>query len=786
MTIRIRRPKIGVTLRLFLLFASVGLIPISFMSFYTYWQINRQVAFEVENNLTNVGLRLRDDVGRSIVDIVDVARSVAGDPVFANETATPDDIEREMRRIREDLPMIRGLYLLRGREVLAASGPPVFVSGDVEILEFSSDSLHVASPRAFPDNQYPALLVSVPVNPRSGTAPTALLVALGTESLSDAAMLVRIGETGRAYIVDGSGRIVAGPKGTALFEPFAGEAVSRRVTNVGEGIIHYVNELGEPHIAFIAQVPNEEGVVPNGLRILITYREDEAYLVADQIGNSIGLAIIMILAATSLFSFALSQTITRPIKEIIRGTERIGAGDFSREITVRSRDEIGELARSFNRMAWELAASHQFMENYNRELERQVRERSQKLEESEKKYRMVVEGSGDGWTILDESLTIRFANEQLGRMLGKSPRRLAGMSLSAFLSAEDNARVREAVRRVLVEAASPLMLSFEVDGSGERRFVLEATFSAIPTDEGQDRVIAHLVDQTELMVLAGEKERLQLELMERSKHSQIGIMTEGLFHNLNNPLQALIGILKVVSQDIHQALAGQGRETGDSAADGEPQIVRDVDEAYAVARRLSDQVKNLLMKIRNESRRKVEDIDINRVIEAEVAFLEADLFFKHKVIKRLALSDSLPTLPGVYSDLSQSFVNIILNAVDAMRDADHRELAISTVLEKKKIRVAFHDTGKGIDEGHLPHIFDPFFTTKHETQQGTGLGLFTVDFLLKPYRVTYRVTSRPGDTTFALLFPLKGLSGKKEDTFVDTRKTRKPTDKKRGVQGRPQ
>jgi signal transduction histidine kinase len=303
------------------------------------------------------------------------------------------------------------------------------------------------------------------------------------------------------------------------------------------------------------------------------------------------------------------------------------------------------------------------------------------------------------------------------------------------------------------------MLSFEVAGSGERPLILEATFSAIPADEPEGRVIAHLVDQTELILLAGEKERLQLELMERSKHSQIGIMTEGLFHNLNNPLQALIGILKVVSQDIQQALTDPDRTKppGDSAADGVPEIVHDVDEAYAVARRLSDQVKNLLMKIRNESKRKVEDLNLNRIIEAEVAFLEADLFFKHKVIKKLVLSDSLPTLPGVYSDISQSFVNIILNAVDAMRESEHRQLTITTSLEKKKIKVAFQDTGKGVDEVHLPHIFDPFFTTKHETQQGTGLGLFTVDFLLKPYKVAYRVTSTPGDTSFVLLFPVKGL-----------------------------
>jgi len=428
---------------------------------------------------------------------------------------------------------------------------------------------------------------------------------------------------------------------------------------------------------------------------------------------------------------------------------------------VRSTDEIGELARSFNRMAWELSAYRGFMENYNRELERQVRERSQKLEDSERKYRMVVEGSGDGWTILEEDLTVTFANDTLARMLGLRPGKLAGKNLAEFLAVPEEARVRAAVARVVDRDASPLALTFEAGSPGERPVAFSATFSAMPADTPEGRVIAHLVDQTELMELAGQKERLQAELMERSKHSQIGIMTEGLFHNLNNPLQGLISLLKVVTQDIGAALGVGGAAARSGPVDGQ-QLIHDTKDAYAIALRLSEQVKDLLTKIRNESRRKIEDLDINRIIEAEVAFLEADLFFKHKVEKRLVLSEKLPTVPGVYSDLSQSFVNLILNATDAMRSAHERRLTITTALEKRKIAVTFHDTGAGIDEASLPHIFEPIFTTNHPNEQATGLGLFTVDFLLKPYGVTYRVVSRPGDTSITLLFPAAGLREKKE------------------------
>ncbi len=336
MAIRIKRPRIGITLRFFLLFASVGLIPIGFMSFYAFWQINRQVAFDVENNLTNVGLRFRDDVSRTIDEATRIDESIAADPVFTDGRARRADIEREMERIRDEFPQIRGLYLLKGREVLSSSGPRVFVSGDPGILDFSTAAPYVSAPRPFPDNVNPAFLVSVPVKTGPGAMPTVLVAAVDARALMDAARLVRIGETGRAYVLDDSGTIVAGPDAAGLFVPFADEAVTRRIATVGEGIIHYtVHTADGPdlrHIAFVASVPEGERPSPRGLRVLVTYGEDEAYLVADQIGDSIGLALIMILAATSLFSFLLSRTITRPIREISRGTERIRAGDFSRDI----------------------------------------------------------------------------------------------------------------------------------------------------------------------------------------------------------------------------------------------------------------------------------------------------------------------------------------------------------------------------------------------------------------------------------------------------------------------
>ncbi len=755
------RPKISITIKLFFLFVSIGLIPIVFMSFYTFWQINRQAALEVENTLTDIGLRLKNDADRSIGETYRSVALLAQDPVFADEKAARSVVEREMVKVREVSPDIMGLFLLKGGQAFAVGGSPAFFMGGADFTGFSGTFPRITSPQKFPGIEQPAFLIALPVGRKTGSVPVTLLAAVGDQGLTEMTKLVQIGETGRAFIVDGSGLIVAGPDGTPLFTPFSDGAVTKRIMTIGEGIIHYVDRQNRPYIAFITTISGVQDAGPKELKVVISYREDEAYLVAGQIRKSFGFAIVIILVVTSLVSIALSGAIARPIKEIIRGTDRIGRGDFSQQITVRSQDEIGDLAQSFNRMAGELRTSREFIENYNRQLEQQVRERSRELEESERKYRMVVEGSGDAWTILDGSLVIQFANGMMGEFLGMDPTSLVGRSFLEFVSPTYEERIRQAIADVIGSHVSPVAVECEMRAEDAKRIMFEATLSAISNGASKGQVIAHLVDKTQLLALASEKEKLQLELMERSKHSQIGIMTEGLFHNLNNPLQALIGILKVVHQDVERELTEEGKLPVESLVGRRKDLIGDVNDAYTVALRLSDQVKNLLLKIRNESRRKIEDLDINGIIEAEVAFLEADLFFKHKIAKTLILSESLPRLPGVHSDVSQSFVNIVLNAVDAMRTSERRELTIETSLSKKKIKVTFHDTGTGIDSEHIPHIFDPFFTTKGQKGQGTGLGLFTVDFLLKPYDVRYEVKSAPGDTSFTILFPARGLKPKR-------------------------
>ncbi len=146
----------------------------------------------------------------------------------------------------------------------------------------------------------------------------------------------------------------------------------------------------------------------------------------------------------------------------------------------------------------------------------------------------------------------------------------------------------------------------------------------------------------------------------------------------------------------------------------------------------------------------------------ELKFLEADLYYKHNIQKYYELSDSLPLIRGIYSDFSQSFINIIRNAIDAMLDSQEKELKIRSYHDHQNIYIEVTDTGCGIKEEDKPKIFEPYFSTKPirangKEPVGTGLGLHMVKLLLEPYKANITFSSRPGQTTFTIAIPYQEL-----------------------------
>jgi len=111
----------------------------------------------------------------------------------------------------------------------------------------------------------------------------------------------------------------------------------------------------------------------------------------------------------------------------------------------------------------------------------------------------------------------------------------------------------------------------------------------------------------------------------------------------------------------------------------------------------------------------------------------------------------------VPDQLTQVFINILMNAVDSLEDKPGT-IWVTTSVNDRRLLVSIRDTGKGIQPDDLGKIFEPFFTTK-EVGKGTGLGLWVSYGIVKNFGGDIEVTSEPGKgSTFTVIFPMKGRS----------------------------
>jgi signal transduction histidine kinase len=242
---------------------------------------------------------------------------------------------------------------------------------------------------------------------------------------------------------------------------------------------------------------------------------------------------------------------------------------------------------------------------------------------------------------------------------------------------------------------------------------------------------------------AVEKE-LQFQIFNKGKLAEVGQLVAGIVHNLKNPLNSLVASTLLLRRE-------------------NPELSDRLDDILRPAANMEDIITTILRKTREEHSLEERFIDLNAVLTEGLKFLDANPFFKHQVTKNIQLADSLPKIRGLYSDFSQSFNNVIKNALDAMRDSTTKTLTIRTWHDAAGLHVAVADTGKGIDPAMAKRLFQPFQSTKplagdegRDHPGGTGLGLFMVRTLLKRYGARCSVESTPGEgTSFTISLPIE-------------------------------
>ncbi len=255
-------------------------------------------------------------------------------------------------------------------------------------------------------------------------------------------------------------------------------------------------------------------------------------------------------------------------------------------------------------------------------------------------------------------------------------------------------------------------------------------------DRGQEvATFGIFTDLRAMLKIEKDLEQTHNMLMQSEKMAGLGRLAAGVAHEINNPMSGIMLYANLISEDLGE----------DHPASNDLQTI--IHEAERCKVIVAD-----LLEFSHQTTYEMSPVDLNEVVQKTLGVLQNQPLF-HNIKVTLKLGKTLSPVMGNSIRLNQVFMNIIVNAAQAMQGKGSLNI-VSRVRANNDINeVTICDTGPGIPEETLGKIFEPFFTTKN-TGEGTGLGLSVSYAIVKEHKGNIRVSSTSGSgTTFTLHFP---------------------------------
>ena len=365
-------------------------------------------------------------------------------------------------------------------------------------------------------------------------------------------------------------------------------------------------------------------------------------------------------------------------------------------------------------------------------LQRKVEEYERLKEFSEN----IVESINVGILAADLEDRVESWNNQIEQLTGIHREHALGRTLSELFPTDlidqfERVRGQTGIHNIYKFVLKPQHVNGYGNGNGSSPRRKEATLNL---------AIAPLVSKDQeqigrLIIFDDVTDRAELEqrLVQADKLSSIGLLAAGVAHEVNTPLAVISTYAQMLAKQV--------------AEDTQKSVILD---KIAKQTFRASEIVNSLLNFSRTSTTSFGDVSLNRVIQETLSLLEHQLQ-KSGIQVNADLDPSLPPVYGNTGKLQQVFLNLFLNARDAMTAGG--TLEVRTWPEESGAKVEVADTGTGIAPEHLHRIYDPFFTTKG-ARKGTGLGLSVTYGIIQEHGGSIEVSNRPsGGARFRLDLP---------------------------------
>jgi signal transduction histidine kinase len=381
---------------------------------------------------------------------------------------------------------------------------------------------------------------------------------------------------------------------------------------------------------------------------------------------------------------------------------------------------------------------------FSANLEEEVGRQKEKLQKTEARYQALVENAADLIYTVDGDGRIlsmnRFASDLFARPLAKkradlvNPEDFLGHTLYDIFSqksADFHMQWLEEVKKTGKALSKRHQVTVE-----DEEFWFSTSIVSLKDDRGAP--FAYEIISRNITARKAIEDRL----INMEKLASIGTLAAGVAHEINNPIAVILGFTEHLLE----------KTAGEADVHDTLQVIEE--EGF----KCKKIVENLLTFARTPERTETSG-DVNQILEKMLAVIRNTLLTK-KVRLETELTPGLPRAKGDPREVEQVFINLINNAMDAMKGGGMLQVATRLAPDGKRVAIEFSDTGNGIPREAQPKIFDPFFTTKR-TGEGTGLGLSMSYGIITKFGGNIIFTSYPAaeypekhGTTFTVYLPV--------------------------------
>jgi PAS domain S-box-containing protein len=594
----------------------------------------------------------------------------------------------------------------------------------------------------------PMVIMAVAVKDVFGDFKGILMAEVNLKFMWDLVGRIKVGKNGLAYVVDKQGNLIAFGdisrvlKGENLAhldevsEFVKGDELNHKDSaNVVKGIqgtqvVTNHAHLGMPDWAVVVELP-----------ILEAYKTVITAFVMSV------LILLLSFALAIVVGIYLSRRITKPIVSLRDAAIKIGEGRLDTQIEIKTKDEIGDLASSFNEMTENLRKTTTSIDNLNQEID--VRKKVEAaLRRSEERFKQIAESAGDWIWEVDVEGLYTYSSPIIEKVLGYQPEEIVGKKYFYDLFAP---HVKEDLKKVALEAFAKgesfmgfINPNIHKNGS---TVILETNGAPIVGDKGNlcgyrgaDR------DITERKKAEQRQAQLLEQLEETNK--ELKDFAYIISHDLKAPLRGVKVLVDWISTDYADKLDQEGKEQ--------------INLLISRVNRMHNLIDGILQYSRiGRVKEDMIDVDLNELLPSVI-----DMLAPPENIT-ITIQEELPTIECERTRIAQVFQNLLSNAIKYM-DKPQGQIKVGYTEQDGFWRFSVSDNGPGIEEQYFEKIFRMFQTLSPRDEfESTGVGLTVVKKIVESYGGRIWVESKVGQgSTF--LFTLAKQKERVKDEKLQT------------------